>query len=176
MSKLRLHLYGNPVLDHKIPELDQLPDDFDQLIEQMLAIMHAEEGIGLSANQAGLKKRFFVADFSLYDNNLSTQVFINPKILSAEGETLDEEGCLSLPGIREKISRAQKIKLQYEDRDGEALEEVCQDYLARVIQHEVDHLNGKFIVDHVSSLKKSFLNSKLERIADTEAKQADIDS
>jgi len=127
--------------------------------------MYDDEGIGLSANQVGLDLRFFVADFSLREENLGREVIINPVIIKTEGEVIGEEGCLSLPNIREQIPRAEKIILRYENRERKVIEREFNDLVARVIQHETDHLDGLTMVDRISPLKRSFLRSKLKRLA-----------
>ncbi|MFH1214839.1 MAG: peptide deformylase [Candidatus Neomarinimicrobiota bacterium] len=170
MALLPIHVYGSPILRKKLDPIEELPADFDRILTDMWETMYDDEGIGLSANQVGLDLRFFIADLSLRDKNLKREVFINPEIIAAEGEILDEEGCLSLPGIREQIPRAAKIILRYETSERQVVERGFSDYLARVVQHEVDHLDGMFTFDRVSALKRSFLKSKLSRLSARAAK------
>ena len=164
MSKLKVKIYGSPILRKTVNKLEKLPDNFDQLIEDMYETMMEEKGIGLSANQVGLDMSFFIVDFGLYDEQLGRQIFINPEITSMEGETMDEEGCLSLPGINEKVKRADRIHIKYKNEKFEDVEEDYDDYLSRVIQHEYDHLHGVVFTDRISNLKKSFIKNKLHAL------------
>lgn len=164
MSKLKVKIYGSPILRKRVNKLEKLPDNFDTIVADMFETMMEEKGIGLSANQVGLDMSFFIVDFGLYDENLTRHVFINPEITSMEGETLDEEGCLSLPGINEKVKRADKIHIKYKNEKFEDMEEDYEGYLSRVIQHEYDHLNGVVFTDRISTLKKSFIKNKLHAL------------
>lgn len=162
---LKIYYYGSPILRKNLSELEKLPDGFSRLVDDMFELMSYEEGIGLSANQVGKDLRFFIADFSLYKDDGFKRVFINPEILESEGETKDEEGCLSLPDITVNVKRFDKIKVKFRDRDFEEHVEEYSGYLSRVIQHETDHLNGTFMTDRISPLKRKLLDNKLKRIA-----------
>ena len=165
MAVLPIYIYGSPILHKKLLPIDDLPQDFDRILSDMWETMYDDEGIGLSANQVGLDLRFFVADFSLREENIGREVIINPVIIKTEGEVIGEEGCLSLPNIREQIPRAEKIILRYENRERKVIEREFNDLVARVIQHETDHLDGLTMIDRISPLKRSFLRSKLKRLA-----------
>jgi peptide deformylase len=165
MAVLPIYIYGSPILHKKLLPIDDLPQDFDRILSDMWETMYDDEGIGLSANQVGLDLRFFVADFSLREENIGREVIINPVIIKTEGEVIGEEGCLSLPNIREQIPRAEKIILRYENRERKIIEREFNDLVARVIQHETDHLDGLTMIDRISPLKRSFLRSKLKRLA-----------
>jgi peptide deformylase len=165
MALLPIYVYGSPILRKKLAPIVDLPSDFDRILEDMWETMYDDDGIGLSANQVGFDLRFFVADFSLRENSMAREVFINPEVVATEGETTEEEGCLSLPDIREKVTRADKIVLRYENPERKLIEREFSGYPARVVQHETDHLNGIFFIDRISALKRSFLKSKLNRIA-----------
>jgi len=162
---LKIYYYGSPILREKLSELEELPEGFDQLVDDMFELMSHEEGIGLSANQVGKDLRFFIADFSLYKDDGIKRVFINPEIMESEGETKDEEGCLSLPEITVNVKRADKIKVRFRDRNFEEHVVEYSGYLSRVIQHETDHLDGTFMTDRISPLKRKLLDNKLKRIA-----------
>ena len=164
-NDLKIYYYGSPILRKELPELTELPEGFPTLVDDMFELMGNEEGIGLSANQVGKDLRFFIANFSLYKDDMAKKVFINPEILESEGETQDEEGCLSLPDIQVKVKRADRIKVKYRDID--FVEHVGEytGYLSRVIQHETDHLNGTFMTDRTSTLKRKLLDNKLKQIA-----------
>jgi peptide deformylase len=165
MDMLEIYVYGSPLLRRKTRKVEQLPNHFPEFLERMFVTMHNDDGIGLSANQVGVEMQFFIADFSLHDKNFGREVFINPEIIAKEGSDIFEEGCLSVPEIREKVTRAFKIKVRYENLIREIIEKEFDGFFARVIQHETDHLNGILFIDHISSLKRSFLNSKLKTIA-----------
>ena len=106
-----------------------------------------------------------IADFSLYEKSYGKGIFINPVIVDSHGENIREEGCLSIPGIRENITRSEIVTLQYETLSGEQKKEEFSGNIARVIQHEADHLSGILTIDRISPLKRSFLSSKLKKIA-----------
>jgi len=165
MKLLDIYVYGSPLLKRKTRKVGQLPDNFPRFLERMYAAMYDDDGIGLSANQVGVDLHFFIVDFSLHDKNMEKEVFINPEILQREGVDVLEEGCLSVPGIREKVTREWKIKVRYENIQREVIEKEFEGYLARVIQHELDHLNGILFIDKISLLKRSFIESKLKKIA-----------
>lgn len=166
MDSLEIYLYGSPLLKRKTKRVGNLPEKFPEFLERMYTTMYSDDGIGLSANQVGLDQHLFIADFALHDKNLSREIFINPEILEASGTDTLEEGCLSIPEIREKVTRAFKIKVRYENLQRETLEREYEGFPARVVQHEVDHLNGILFIERISPLKRSFIQSKLKRIAE----------
>jgi len=164
-NDLKIYYYGSPILRERLPDLTELPEGFSTLVDDMFELMSQEEGIGLSANQVGKGLRFFIANFSLYSDSMEKQVFINPEIIESEGETRDEEGCLSLPDIQVNVKRADCIKVKYKDRDFVSHVEEYSGYLSRVIQHETDHLNGTYMTDRISPLKRKLLDNKLKQIS-----------
>lgn len=174
MTPLEIYLYGSPILSEKTKPFQELPERFSEFLNRMYATMYTDDGIGLSANQVGIDRKFFIADFSLHDRNLEKGVFINPEILESDGEELQEEGCLSLPEIRVIVPRATNIKIRYENPDRQVIEQEYSGYPARVIQHEVDHLSGVYITDHISPLKRSFLAAKLRKIAEKGQSQTEV--
>lgn len=133
-----------------------------QLIDDMFETMYTAKGIGLAAPQIAISKKIAVIDVS--NNKLKTWCLINPVIVEKKGETLMEEGCLSVPGVYDKAPRALWVKLQALDRHGKPYEIEAEDLLAHCIQHEVDHLNGTLFLDHLSSLKRQLARKKLEKI------------
>jgi peptide deformylase len=136
----------------------------------MIATMYDDDGIGLSANQAGLPHRFFVIGESAFKDGRGDSVFINPEILESSEEIWEyEEGCLSVPGIRETVLRPREIRVRYVSEKGEAREEVFTDLAARVFQHELDHLNGIFFVDRISPLRRSRLRKQLKRLEESQS-------
>lgn len=142
--------------------VEEVDDTLRQLIDDMFETMYDAPGIGLAATQVDVHKRLIVIDVSEEKNQ--PLVFINPEILESEGEEQMDEGCLSVPGIYEAVTRAEKIKVSALDRDGNPFELETDGLLAVCIQHEIDHLNGKLFVDHLSRLKQQRIKKKLEKL------------
>ena len=167
---LPIYLYGQSVL-RKVAE-DITPDypKLKELIANMFDTMYNADGVGLAAPQIGLPIRVLVIDLSpLADENPAfigfKKTMINARITNIEGEEeLVEEGCLSFPGIHEKVARKSKINIQYQDEDFVLHEEEYEGYMARVIQHEYDHLEGKLFIDHISGIRKQLIKSKLNNL------------
>lgn len=164
---LPIYIYGQPVL-RKVAE-DIAPDypNLKELIANMHETMDAAEGVGLAAPQIGLPIRVVVVNLDVLSDEFPEfkgyrKAFINPHILETSGELEDmEEGCLSLPGIHENVKRAGKIHVTYLDEDLQPHDEMVEGYLARVMQHEFDHLDGKMFIDHISTLRKQMIRGKL---------------
>jgi len=173
MELLEIYLFGSPLLKRKTKRVGVLPDHFPEFLERMYATMYDDDGIGLSANQVGVDLHFFIVDFSLHDKTMSREVFINPEILESTGIDTLEEGCLSVPEIHEKVTRAYQIKVRYENLKREIVEKEFEGFPARVIQHEIDHLNGVLFVERISPLKRSFIDSKLKKIAEEGSTQTE---
>ena len=167
---LPISIYGNPILRHKCNSIDSNYPNLNDLIVNMFETMHNASGIGISAPQIGLPIRLFLIDLTPYhEDNPSIpkikKVFINPKIISESGQDIiHNEGCLSIPGVREDISRKSQIKVSYLDDKFNSYNEDIEGVYARVFQHEYDHLNGVLFIDHLSPLQKNILNKKLTRI------------
>ena len=151
----RLRTVAAPV-ETFTPELQQIVDD-------MFETMYAEEGIGLAATQVDIHQRIIVIDVS--ENREEQLVLINPEILEQSGSTGIEEGCLSVPGSRALVPRAEWVKVRALDRHGKPFELEADDLLAICIQHEMDHLVGKLFVDYLSPLKRQRIRQKLEKMA-----------
>ncbi|MDV2856657.1 MULTISPECIES: peptide deformylase [Oceanimonas] len=151
----RLRTVARPV-DAFTPELQTIVDD-------MFETMYAEEGIGLAATQVDIHQRLIVIDVS--EDREHPLVLINPEILESHGSTGIEEGCLSVPGARALVPRAEKVKIRAQDRHGETFELEADDLLAICIQHEMDHLQGKLFVDYLSPLKRQRIRQKMEKMA-----------
>ncbi len=143
-------------------EVNQVDDDIKILVDDMLETMYAAKGVGLAATQVNVHKRVIVMDIS--EDKNEPICLINPKIIAQDGVEESEEGCLSVPGFFEKVSRAEHIKVQALNREGECFELEARDLLAVCIQHEMDHLQGKLFVDYLSSFKRGRIKSKLEKI------------
>ncbi len=166
MPKRELVLYGDSVLRWKAEPVAEVTDEIRGLVEDMYRVMYEEGGIGLAAPQAGVSLRVFVIDVPGETEGESVRrAFINPRILSSRRVAFEEEGCLSLPGIREKVERAANVTVAATDATGEPFEMEASDLIARVIQHELDHLDGILFVDRISSIRRSLLKRQLADIA-----------
>ncbi|MGQ1890986.1 peptide deformylase [Thermophagus sp. OGC60D27] len=165
-------VYGHPVLRKEAADfLPEEKGELKQLVEDMYETMYKAEGIGLAGPQIGLSKRIFVIDATPMAEDLPElaefkKVFINARIIERDGEpVIDHEGCLSLPGISEEVSRPSRIKIRYVDIDFNEHEEIFNGWAARVVQHEYDHIQGILFVDHLAPLKKRLLKRKLNAIS-----------
>lgn len=161
MALLEILHYPDPRLRRHAEPVATVDDDIRALVDNMAATMYAAPGIGLAAIQVGVARRVIVIDLSERRNAL--QVFINPEILVKEGEQVLEEGCLSVPGIFEPVTRAEHIRVRALNRDGQAFEIDAHGLLATCIQHEIDHLDGKVFVDYLSRMKQERIQKKLQK-------------
>jgi len=161
-------VYGDPVLKKKGKNIEKDSVDVKQLSEDMFETMESASGIGLAAPQIGKSLRMFVVDGTpIEDEDMEgfRKVFINPEMIEEEGDKWAfEEGCLSIPNIREDVSRQEKIKIKYYDENWEEHEEEFDGMKARIIQHEYDHIEGVLFTDYLSPLKKRMLKGKLTNI------------
>ncbi|MBN2349982.1 MAG: peptide deformylase [Bacteroidales bacterium] len=164
-------VYGSPMLRRKSKEIDKDYPDLSRLVEDMFETMYKSDGVGLAAPQIGLSIRIFVIDTSELAEEDTPELkdfkkaFINPTIIQEAGEIWTyNEGCLSLPKIREEVDRKSKIRIQYYDEQFNFYDEEYDGVKARVIQHEYDHLEGILFVDRISPLKKKLLKGKLSAI------------
>ena len=161
MPKLAILEYPDPRLRKKAAPVAVVDDAVRRLVDDMLETMYAANGIGLAATQVDVHQRLLVIDASEERNH--SLVFINPEILAAEGRAPGEEGCLSLPGIYDKLPRATRVRVRARGRDGEPFEMDAEGLLAVCIQHEMDHLEGKLFVDYLSELKRQLIRRRLEK-------------
>jgi peptide deformylase len=157
--------YGDPVLETKAATVT----DFDtpelhQLVADMFESMYAAKGVGLAAPQIGVSKRITVIDISAGENPTEKLILINPEVMKKEGSVTSEEGCLSIPGFREQVTRAKKCIVKAQNAKGEWFEMVGEDLLARAFQHETDHLNGILYIQHVSVLKRDLIKRKIRKL------------
>jgi peptide deformylase len=158
MSLLPLYLLGEPVLRQRSAEVGAVTDDVRRLIDDMLDTMDAAKGVGLAANQVGVARRVAVID-------AEGQRFamVNPVLLSAEGRSVAEEGCLSIPDIFGDVTRPERIVLEALDRDGRPFRLDAEGLVARAVQHEVDHLDGILFLDHLSLMRRRLLLARWKR-------------
>lgn len=165
MSVRPVRIFGDPVLRTKAEEITGPDDTLRRLVEDMFETMKAYNGVGLAANQVGVLQRVLVVDVPLDDVERARFALVNPVIDRRSGSQTGEEGCLSIPGIYEDVSRANAIRVQALDEWGHPMEIEAGGYLARAIQHEVDHLDGVLFVDRLSPLKRQFLRRSLDALA-----------
>ncbi len=161
MTKLVILEYPDPRLRKTAAPVTVFDDALRQLADDMLETMYAAKGVGLAATQVDVHKRLIVLDIS--ETRDQPLVLINPELLKLEGSGPGEEGCLSLPGIYDKLTRATHIRVRAQGRDGQAFEMDADGLLAVCIQHEMDHLQGKLFVDYLSELKRQLIRRRLEK-------------
>ena len=169
---LPIYIYGHPVLRKVTTDIDSTYPNLKELIDNMFETMYNAEGVGLAAPQVGLEDRIFVIDLSpLADEEHPEfkdlkKAFVNARITYRTGEMNNyEEGCLSIPGINENVSREDEIEIEYLDENLEAHTETYNGFTARVIQHEYDHIEGILFVDHISAIRKRLIKSKLSNMS-----------
>ncbi len=153
--------YPDPRLRRKALPVDTVDDETRTLIDDMAETMYQAPGMGLAAPQIDVSKRILIIDISEARNDL--RVLVNPELLTQEGEQTMEEGCLSVPGVYEEVTRAEKVTVRALGRDGKPFELEADGLLATCVQHEIDHLNGKLFVDYLSRLKQQRVRKKLAK-------------
>ncbi|MGB3181553.1 MAG: peptide deformylase [Cyclobacteriaceae bacterium] len=162
-------LFGDPVLRKKGRNLEKDEIDVKQLAEDMFETMYQANGVGLAAPQIGKSLRMFVVDGDPMEEEETAgfkKVFINPEIIEEDGDEWGfDEGCLSIPGVREEVFRSEKIRVRYLDENWEEHEDTLVGVAARIVQHEYDHVEGVLFTDHLAPLKKRLLKSKLTNIS-----------
>lgn len=166
-KKMKIHeivKYPDPILSQAGEPVTVFDEDLKTLVEEMFESMYAAHGIGLAAPQIGLSKRLTVIDVNFKKDPADQLVLINPEIVEREGKQVEEEGCLSLPEIREKVNRAAKVKVRAQNVDGEWFEVEGEELLARALQHEIDHLDGILFLDRLSRLKRDLLIRKIKKL------------
>lgn len=161
MALLPILEFPDPRLRTRAQPVEHVDAALRKLIDDMFETMYAAPGIGLAATQVNVPKRLLVIDVSERRNE--PLVLINPEIANREGVEETEEGCLSVPGVYDKVTRAERIRVRALDRDGKQVEIDADGLLAVCIQHEVDHLDGKLFVDYLSELKRTRIRKKLEK-------------
>jgi peptide deformylase len=161
MALLEVLHYPDSRLREPSREVETVDDDIRRLANDMAETMYASQGVGLAAPQVDRHVRLITLDVSETRDDL--HVLINPEITAASGEQEGEEGCLSLPGVFEPVTRAATVQVRYRDRDGNEREAELSGYAARAVQHELDHLDGKLFVDYLSRLKRNRVRKKLEK-------------
>jgi peptide deformylase len=165
---LGLVFYGDETLRKKVETVKEITPEIKNLIEEMFNRMYVSDGVGLAAPQIGKSLNITVIDPSLGDDPSAKIVLINPQIIESTGEQYEEEGCLSFPGITAHVKRPTKIKVQHKNLEGETVETIAEGNLARICEHEIDHLKGVLFIDHIKGLEKQLLMRKIKKSMDTE--------
>jgi peptide deformylase len=164
MSRLKILTYPDNFLRQPARPLEDIDDDVQQMIDQMSVAMYEAPGVGLAAIQVGWDKSVLIYDVASPEEGRSLKVLINPRIVHQEGEILSEgEGCLSVPEFRADVKRSASILVEGVDRNGRPLKLEAHGMLAIVLQHEIDHLNGKLFIDHISALKKQLYTRRIKK-------------
>lgn len=187
MPLLKILTYPDPTLRKKCEPVEEIDDDLIQLLDDMADTMYEAPGVGLAAPQVGVTKRIIVADIQPRERIKETDdgeeilmpsdrteliELINPEIVFSDGEAVGEEGCLSIPGFVSDVKRKYEVVVEGYNREGEPIQIECEDLLARVFQHEIDHLDGILFIDRLGRLKRELLKKKIEKALGKEEKQA----
>lgn len=164
MAVREIKLYPDPVLRVACPPVERFDDELAELVDDMAETMYAAPGVGLAAPQIGVEQRVTVIDPTAEVGSGELLVLINPRIREAQGREADVEGCLSLPGISEKVERAVSVVVEAQDIEGNPVHLEASELLARIIQHEVDHLDGVLFVDRLTGLRKERVRRHLRKL------------
>jgi peptide deformylase len=165
MSVLAIRIYPDPVLRAKCRAVTAIDDRVRKLAADMVETMHAAPGIGLAAPQVGVEERIAVLDLSVGEDPKQVHVLINPEIVHREGAETDVEGCLSLPGLTDKVERPTAVRVKALDLSGKPVELNADGWLARAVCHEIDHLDGVLFVDHLRGLRRERAKRQLKKLA-----------
>ncbi len=165
MAALEILKYPAPALRRKCLPVERITERIEELGRAMLATLHDAPGVGLAAPQVGESVRMIVVDISVGKDPKQVHFLVNPEIESAEGERVVEEGCLSLPGVSEKIRRHEAVRVRALNLQGEEVFLDAREVLAFVLQHEIDHLDGKLILDHLNKTKRDLVKRRLKKQA-----------
>jgi len=163
MAVLGILKYPHPVLKKRSKEVDRIDEEVKKLIRDMTETMYEASGIGLAACQVGVPRRIIVVDVSPIDPQQSLFVMVNPEAISEEGEIDHEEGCLSVADCLEKVRRKENVRVRGMSPEGKEIEVSGEGILAMALQHEIDHINGILILDHISRLKREIYRNKLKK-------------
>jgi len=156
--------YPDPILAKPGEKVTEFTPELEEFVEEMFETMYAAQGIGLAAPQIAVSKQITVIDVSFKERPEDKIVLINPEIIDREGKQLEEEGCLSLPDIREKVARASWVKVRAQNVKGEFFEVEGEELLSRALQHEIDHLHGILFLDHLSRLKRDLVKRRIKKL------------
>ena len=159
MAILEIKEYGDPILREKALSVEEITPDILNLIKDMAESMYASSGVGLAAPQVGVSKRIITID----EDEEKLLVLLNPEIIKSEGEAVDEEGCLSLPGIYSEVQLSLKVTVKALNENGDPIEITKEGLTARALQHEIDHLNGILFIDKIGRMERQILLNKLKK-------------
>jgi len=157
-------IYGDPVLREVSEKIEQITPEIKNLVSDMKDTLKKAQGLGLAAVQVGVPVRLFILDLSVIDLSETLRVFINPEIIETAGEVEIEEGCLSFPGLYQKIVRNEKVRVKALDQDGNEFIMDADGMTARAILHEYDHLEGKLFIDRMSPMTRTLLRGRLRKL------------
>ena len=166
---MQLRYYGDPILRRRAAEVRVFDEELREEAEAMVETMFRENGVGLAAPQVGLDKRLLVALTmeTPEDNEADPIVMVNPRVVHRSRETwLFEEGCLSIPGIRGNVTRPDRVTVEFQDLEGETYTVEAEAMFARILQHEIDHLDGRLFIDYLSAADKTLIKPQLRKIAE----------
>ena len=167
--ELKLRLYPDPILRERSDTITEFDDDLLRLADAMVQVMHAQRGIGLAAPQVGVSKRLIVVlqMTDSEDGGAPPLVLVNPRVVESGGDVwVFEEGCLSIPGVNATVRRPTLVEVEYEDLQGNTQRVRNEKMLARILQHEIDHLDGRLFIDYLSTAQKSIIRPKLKALVD----------
>lgn len=164
MAIKKILTYPDPALRQKAEKVTEFNEELQQLAQDLAETMYDAPGSGLAATQIGCGQRVVVIDMSKDKEKREYMVLVNPEILECEGSQVDEEGCLSVIDLSAKVKRYRKILIRVQELDGKVNEFPAEDFFARVLQHEIDHLDGILFIDHLSSLKRGLYKKRLKKI------------
>jgi len=171
MALLRIYQYPEPVLKQPAAPVSGIDDELRRLAADMAETMYAAPGVGLAAPQVGVSRRLIVLDCTGKEEPRQLITAVNPEIIAREGESCEEEGCLSVPEYYAKVERSARVTVRYLDLDGQVQELTVEGLWAICFQHEIDHLDGILFVDHLSPLKKSLFRKKYKKIMEQQREQ-----
>ena len=170
MAVLKLYTYPDKILSQKCDEVKEVTDETRKILDDMLETMYADKGVGLAAPQVGLKQRMIVIDDKVTEDGVPGPhplYLVNPVLIEKSAETIFfNEGCLSVPGQCAEVERHKRVTVRYLDYNGQEQVLKAEDYLAVILQHETDHLDGILYIDHLSRLKRNMIIKKLQKQAD----------
>ena len=161
---LKIVKYPEPVLQQPGEPVTEFDDELRRFVADLFETTYASQGIGLAAQQVGVAKRVTVIDLSMGKDPAQKLVLINPEVISREGKQYEEEGCLSFPEIREKVARAEKVRIRAQDENGKWFEMDAEELLSRACQHEIDHLDGILFIFRMSALKRGLTLRKIRKL------------
>jgi peptide deformylase len=164
MAILEIRLFPDPVLRVLCPPVETFDDELHRLADDMVETMYAAPGVGLAAPQVGIETRLAVVDVSVSKEPERLRILINPEIIESSGSETDFEGCLSIPQVSEKVTRPTRLRLRAQDLHGKHFELDAEDFEARAICHELDHLDGMLFIDHLRGLRRDKVRRRLRKL------------